>query len=467
MRATFSSNSDAKLILKSRDGDESAYGQIVQRYQSLVCSVAYNRCGDLAMSEDLAQDAFIQAWEKLADLSDVTKFKAWICTIVRNMANRSSEKARRNIATSAARLDSVTEPSSAASDPSESVISAEQEQLVWQALAAIPDNYREPMILFYREEQSVSRVAEALDISSDAVKQRLSRGRKFLQQQLAATVETTLKNSKPSDEFASAVMLGLASVKMKTATASATASVAAKAAAGTGLAWYLMPLLHLPFLAWMFKVSWDDMRSPTERKIWISWIAFWMLALIPLIALGWAATFGSIKIDSPFLPAALQILYCVPMIISARRTGKLVEQLRIKENTATPYRNLVADVENRGSTTRLFVGSGLLVAVWPAIMPWIAADWISVGLLFSLALLVSFIGSRFCGKQPKTSLQVYAGSLGAFSLIAIGIMCVRLSTWEDSVPDHSLWFVGTVQAMLMTQVVLTMFKWKRVFGKEK
>ena len=174
MPANFSTISDAELIQQSRNGDESAYGEIVQRHQSLVCSVAYNRCGDLATSEDLAQDAFIQAWKKLADLSDVTKFKSWICTIVRNMASQSHAKATRNVATGASQLDSVVEPASAADNPVARVISEEQQQVVWQALAAIPENYREPMILFYREEQSVARVAEALEISQDAVKQRLS-----------------------------------------------------------------------------------------------------------------------------------------------------------------------------------------------------------------------------------------------------------------------------------------------------
>ena len=131
MPANFSTISDAELIQQSRNGDESAYGEIVQRHQSLVCSVAYNRCGDLATSEDLAQDAFIQAWKRLADLSDVTKFKSWICTIVRNMASQSHAKATRNVATGAAQLDSVVELASAADNPVARVISEEQQQVVW------------------------------------------------------------------------------------------------------------------------------------------------------------------------------------------------------------------------------------------------------------------------------------------------------------------------------------------------
>ena len=107
MQANLPINTDAELIQQSISGDEAAYGQMVQRYQSLVCSVAYNRCGDLAMSEDLAQEAFIQAWKKLADLNDANKFKSWICTIVRNLASRSREKSDRNVATDAAQLLSL------------------------------------------------------------------------------------------------------------------------------------------------------------------------------------------------------------------------------------------------------------------------------------------------------------------------------------------------------------------------
>ena len=53
----------------------------------------------------------------------------------------------------------------------------------------IPENYREPLILFYREQQSVAEVAAALDVSPDAVKQRLSRGRQMLREQVASVVE--------------------------------------------------------------------------------------------------------------------------------------------------------------------------------------------------------------------------------------------------------------------------------------
>ena len=67
------------------------------------------------------------------------------------------------------------EPAATTSSPLQSVLEEEELALVWRALERIPETYREPLVLFYREEQSVDRVAEALELSADAVRQRLSR----------------------------------------------------------------------------------------------------------------------------------------------------------------------------------------------------------------------------------------------------------------------------------------------------
>ena len=91
-RPSLSPVPDSELIESSRLGNQDAYGEIVRRYQSLVCSIAYSRCHDLALSEDLAQEAFILGWRKLADLEDLNKFKGWICTIVRSLASRASQR---------------------------------------------------------------------------------------------------------------------------------------------------------------------------------------------------------------------------------------------------------------------------------------------------------------------------------------------------------------------------------------
>jgi hypothetical protein len=152
----------------------------------------------------------------------------------------------RSVTHAAAHLDVLVDIPSDIETPVERAVSVEEEKLVWQALADVPENYREPLILFYREEQSVARVAEALDLSEDAVKQRLSRGRKMLRQHLAAVVESALADSKPAKAFTGAVLLGLSAATAKSAAAAgvttATATVA-KSAAGVGAGSGLSSLL--------------------------------------------------------------------------------------------------------------------------------------------------------------------------------------------------------------------------------
>ena len=74
---------DAALVAASLGGDRQAFGQIVTRYQRLLCSLAYSSLGNLSESEDVAQEAFVEAWNKLGNLLEPEKLKAWLCGILR------------------------------------------------------------------------------------------------------------------------------------------------------------------------------------------------------------------------------------------------------------------------------------------------------------------------------------------------------------------------------------------------
>src|ERR1051326_666855 len=79
--------SDAELVRQTLAGDRDAFGQIVSRYQSLVCSLAYSATGSLGQSEDLAQETFIAAWKHLKHLRETSKLRSWLCGIARNRIN--------------------------------------------------------------------------------------------------------------------------------------------------------------------------------------------------------------------------------------------------------------------------------------------------------------------------------------------------------------------------------------------
>jgi hypothetical protein len=137
-------------------------------------------------------------------------------------------------------LEVVHETPAAEALPSEQTISREEEALLWRSLEKIPELYREPLVLFYREHESVEAVAAELGLSEDAVKQRLSRGRKLLQEEVQTFVESTLRRTAPGRAFSGAVIAALPVVQ----TASVGAGIAGKsiAAAKSGVlaAWFAL-----------------------------------------------------------------------------------------------------------------------------------------------------------------------------------------------------------------------------------
>src|SRR5438445_13321091 len=78
-------SSDSELVTQSLAGNRDAFGWLVGRYQSLLCSLAYSATGSLSQSEDLAQETFVTAWKQLADLREPKKLRSWLCRISCNL----------------------------------------------------------------------------------------------------------------------------------------------------------------------------------------------------------------------------------------------------------------------------------------------------------------------------------------------------------------------------------------------
>ncbi|MGA2865897.1 MAG: sigma-70 family RNA polymerase sigma factor [Verrucomicrobiota bacterium] len=230
---------EAELVAESLDGNRDAFRQIVERYQTLISSLAYCATGDVSQSEDLAQETFVTAWKRLAQLREPAKLRPWLCGITRFLISKEFRRQGREPIHAAESLAAVDEWASPEPLPPDHVISEEEKAILWRSLERIPEIYREPLVLFYREHQSIEAVAHDLELSEDAVKQRLSRGRKLLQEQFLAFVAGALKQTSPGKAFTLGVVaaLPLLATTAKAAAVTATATKggsAAKAATGAG-----------------------------------------------------------------------------------------------------------------------------------------------------------------------------------------------------------------------------------------
>ncbi len=201
--------SDAELVAESLSGDRDAFGWIVERYQTLISSLAYCATGNVSRSEDLAQETFVSAWKRLAELREPAKLRPWLCGITRFLISKEFRRQGREPDHAAESLEALDELLSPEPQPPDQVISDEEKAILWRSLERIPEIFREPLVLFYRKQQSIETVARDLGLSEDAVKQRLSRGRKLLQEQFLAFVAGALKQTRPGKAFTLGVIAAL------------------------------------------------------------------------------------------------------------------------------------------------------------------------------------------------------------------------------------------------------------------
>jgi RNA polymerase sigma factor (sigma-70 family) len=296
--AAATSPDDAVLVQRSLADGPSAFSEIVARYQALVCSLTYNATGSLSRSEDLAQEVFVTAWKELRQLREPEKLRPWLCGIARRLTANTRRREGREPVCAAEEL--ADEHHTATPGPVEEAISREEEAILWRSLERIPETYREPLILFYREGQSVDRVAAALELTEDAAKQRLSRGRKLLQEQVALFVEGALRMSTPGRAFTLGVLAALPLMKT-TATAATIGVAAAKAGtSATGIGWLgFLGILTGPIAG--FLGAWIGVRAnlesaesePERRLIRRQAAAFLGLVIGFLVLMGLAMPFES------------------------------------------------------------------------------------------------------------------------------------------------------------------------------
>ncbi len=211
-------------------GDQHAYGRIVLACQNTVTSIALAITRDVAASEDIAQEAFLKAWQQLDRLSNAASFLPWLRQITRNLA-RDHLRANRNRALTGERAEiAIGMAADPAPTPGQRLLQTEEEIAATEIISSLPEDSRETLLLYYREGQSSQQVASLLGLSDAAVRKRLSRARSSVREELLKRFGDFARASAPSAAFAVAVT----SVAMAAAPAASAAVIIGASAVGTG-----------------------------------------------------------------------------------------------------------------------------------------------------------------------------------------------------------------------------------------
>lgn len=222
------------VLKHCQKGSSQSFELIVERYQALICAITFASTSNWEKSEELAQETFLLAWKNLRQLRDLSKFKPWLCQIARNVIQNWRRTVRRDVIEQASELNKKVLQSTTEASPADHIIREEEQAVVRQAMEEIPEKYRLPLILFYRENKSNREVAHIIGLSEVATRQRIARARGMLKDQVSAMVENTLTQSKPGKAFTGAVIASIAGATLK-GTATATAAGVGAWILSTGL----------------------------------------------------------------------------------------------------------------------------------------------------------------------------------------------------------------------------------------
>jgi RNA polymerase sigma-70 factor (ECF subfamily) len=166
---------------EARRGNKEAFGSLIEAYQTPVFNLAYRMLGNAEEAEQAAQEAFIRAWLHLDSYDPGHKFSTWLLSITSNYCIDLIRKQRAQLLS----LDDPLPPhpalmSEPSAGPEAQAGQHEQQQVVQHLLAALPEDYRQTVVLRYWYDLSYEEIAEVMQTTVSAIKSRLFRARRQL-----------------------------------------------------------------------------------------------------------------------------------------------------------------------------------------------------------------------------------------------------------------------------------------------
>ncbi len=178
---------DAELVRRCLNGDRAAFDELVRRHRDRVYSIAFHLLGDHDWAEDLAQDAFLRAFQRLA-LFDSRKgsFAVWLATLTTRLCLNALKKRRGELQWQADEGEEgfADEVAEVAPTPEEAWWEEERRIILRRLLMGLPPLQRAALLLRYGEEMGIDEIARTLQVPVGTVKAWLFRGRETLRRKL-------------------------------------------------------------------------------------------------------------------------------------------------------------------------------------------------------------------------------------------------------------------------------------------
>ncbi len=176
--------SDEALMLRVKDGDHDAFGELLRRYERQLTVFFIRFLGDEDVARDLVMDTFLRIYKAAYRYEPRAKFSTYIYQVARNLIINESKKREFRKTDS---LDQMNEDSNVQlavddPDPEQALARKEQQQLVQRALEDLPEDQRTILILVEYQELSYERVSQIMGCSMGTVKSRMHRARQKIRE---------------------------------------------------------------------------------------------------------------------------------------------------------------------------------------------------------------------------------------------------------------------------------------------
>jgi RNA polymerase sigma-70 factor (ECF subfamily) len=184
-----------ELLERCRRGDRDAAGLLVRRFQRWALDLGTSLLNDEHLAEDAVQAAFVRALMQLGDLHDPAAFPGWLRQIIRTECHRISRRRQNERPMPARGAETLAADGPT---PPQHLELHEREQLVRQALSALPEPGQQTAELFYLDQQGCAQVAQQLGVPAGTVKRRLHDARLRLRQLLLGCADEGQEPRAPS-----------------------------------------------------------------------------------------------------------------------------------------------------------------------------------------------------------------------------------------------------------------------------
>ena len=173
---------DRELVEKAKQGDQSAFEQLVLENQNRAYSLALRLIGDREEAADLAQEAFVRAWQGLEQFQGGSSFATWVYRLTTNVCiDYLRKKKRREAVEPVVSLDDPdsgwAEPSTWERDPQRLLERSERGEALARGLEKLPDWQRQVLVLRELSGLSYQEIGQALSLDIGTVKSRIARAR--------------------------------------------------------------------------------------------------------------------------------------------------------------------------------------------------------------------------------------------------------------------------------------------------